>query len=240
MSILNITALVITLSGLEIMKKVDSQPLPQSSISTVKMIISKGGDTRERKIIIYTKREGDKRFSATKFLEPADVKDTEFLQISDEKGETNQWLYLPSLKRSRRIAGAQKKTSFMGSEITYEDMERKIPEEYNHNIISEDEKMYVIESTPIKDKDSQYSKAVFYIRKEDLAVIKTELYDKNGKKIKVIENEVKKIENKYNIPIKTTVKNLENGNYTEMIVEEIKVDVPVDKKIFSPDFLGQW
>jgi outer membrane lipoprotein-sorting protein len=226
------------LTGEEIMKKVDSQPIPSSSESSVKMIIKKGGDVRERKMVVYTKSDGDIRYSVSKFLEPADVRGTQFLQIS-KKDETLQFLFLPSLNKSRRIAGGQKKTSFMGSELTYEDMERKKIEDYDHKLIREDENLYVVESTPKKGVDSQYSKAIFYVRKDDFAVLKTELY-KDGKLFKVIENEITKVDGKYNIPTRTYVKNLESGNETELIIENIKVDIKVQDKYFSPDFLGKW
>ncbi len=226
------------ITGEEVMKNVDSQAIPTSSESSVKMIIRKGNDVRERKMIVYTKSDGDMRYSVSKFIEPADVRGTQFLQIS-KKSETLQFLFLPSLNKSRRIAGGQKKTSFMGSELTYEDMERKNIQDYEYKLIKEDENLYVVESTPKKGVDSQYSKAVFYVRKDDFAVLKTELY-KGEKLFKVIENEITKVEGKYNIPTRTYVKNIENGNETELIIENIKVDIKVQDKYFSPDFLGKW
>lgn len=226
------------ITGEEVMKNVDSQAIPNSSESSVKMIIRKGNDVRERKMIVYTKSDGDMRYSVSKFIEPADVRGTQFLQIS-KKSETLQFLFLPSLNKSRRIAGGQKKTSFMGSELTYEDMERKNIQDYEYKLIKEDENLYVVESTPKKGVDSQYSKAVFYVRKDDFAVLKTELY-KGEKLFKVIENEITKVEGKYNIPTRTYVKNIENGNETELIIENIKVDIKVQDKYFSPDFLGKW
>jgi hypothetical protein len=78
----------------EVIKKVDSQAIPTSSESSVKMIIKKGGDVRERKMIVYTKSDGDIRYSVSKFLDPADVRGTQFLQIS-KKDETLQFLFPP-------------------------------------------------------------------------------------------------------------------------------------------------
>lgn len=231
--------LFITLTGLDIMKKVDEQPIPKSSESMVKMVIKKEGEERERKIITYTKNEGDKRYVAMKFLSPSDVKDTAFLQISSG-GQTVQHLYLPSLKKTRRIAGAQEKTSFMGSELTYEDMKRKNPEDYEHQIISEDENFWGIQSTPKEGVDSQYSKAISWVRKSDYFIVKTELYDKSGKLLKVVQNEdIKKVKD-YLIPMRTVVKNVQNQNETIMVVEDIKVDEPIPDKYFSEGLLGKW
>lgn len=232
-----LSLIFIALTGYEIMKKVDSLPTPKSSESYVRMIIKKGDDVRERKLVIYTKEEGGKRYSATKFLEPADVKGTKFLQISN--GETQQFLYLSSLKRTRRIAGAQKRTSFMGSEFTYEDLERKKVDDYEHKLLREDENFYVVESVPKDKSKSQYSKAISYVRKSDYFVTKTELFDESGKLLKIIESESKNID-KYIIPVKTVVKNIQNGNETQMIVEDIKVDIKVDNRYFSESLLGMW
>lgn len=228
----------ITLTGYEIMKRVDSISVPKTSQSSVRMIIKKEGETRERKLVIYTKEEGNKRLSATKFLEPADVRGTAFLQISSD-GNTQQFLYLSSLKKTRRIAGGQKKTSFMGSEITYEDLERKNPDDYEHKLLKEDEELYVVESVPKKGIESQYSKAISYIRKSDFFVIKTELFSSDGKVVKIIENVPGNVE-KYLVPLKTKVRNIQNGNETEMIVDEMKVDIPVESKYFSESLLGTW
>ena len=231
--------LFISLTGFDIMKKVDEQPVPKSSKSTVKMVIKKGGAERERKILIYTKSEGEKRYTAMKFLAPSDVKGTAFLQIV-EGDKTVQYLYLPSLRRKRRISSAQEKTSFMGSEMTYEDMKRKNPENYKHKIIKEDENFWVIETTPKEGIESQYSKAISWVRKKDYVVVKSELYDREGKLFKVIQNEdIRKI-NGYIIPMKTVIKNVQNGNETLMVVEDINVDLKLPKKYFSPGLLGKW
>jgi len=152
------------ITGEEVMKNVDSQAIPTSSESSVKMIIRKGNDVRERKMIVYTKSDGDMRYSVSKFIEPADVRGTQFLQIS-KKSETLQFLFLPSLNKSRRIAGGQKKTSFMGSELTYEDMERKNIQDYEYKLIKEDENLYVVESTPKKGCGFTIFKSCF-LRKE--------------------------------------------------------------------------
>lgn len=228
----------LALTGYEVMKKVDSIPVPKTSYSSVRMIIKKDGESRERKMNIYTKEEGSKRYSASKFLEPADVRGTAFLQISSD-GNTQQFLYLSSLKKTRRISGGQKKTSFMGSELTYEDLERKNPDDYEHNLIKEEDDLYVVESSPKKGVESQYSKALFYVRKSDYFVVRTELFDKDGKMVKMIQNTSGNIEG-YIIPTVTKVKNLQNGNETELIVDEMKVNINLDNKYFSESMLGNW
>ncbi len=228
----------VSLSGEEIMKKVDSLPVPKSSESHVRMIIKKGDDIRERKLIVYTKNEGGKRYSATKFLEPADVRGTQFLQISN--GETYQFLYLPSLKKSRRISASQKSSSFMGSEITYEDMERRKVDDYEHKLLREDDNVYVVETYPKKNIETQYSKAISWVDKKDFSVLKIELYDKNGKLLKIIENQNSLIKDKYIIPTRTKVFNVQNQNQTEMIVDKLEVDIDVPNRYFSESALGTW
>lgn len=228
----------VALTGYEVMKNVDSIPVPKTSYSSVKMVLKKEGEIRERKVIIYTKEEVGRRYSAMKFLEPADVKGTAFLQISSG-GNTQQFLYLSSLKKTRRISGGQKKTSFMGSELTYEDFERKNPDDYEHKLIKEEGDLYLVESSPKRGVDSQYSKAIFHVRKSDYFVIRTELFDKDGKPVKLIENTSGNVEN-YVVPMVTKVKNLQNGNETELIVEETKVDINLDNKYFSESMLGNW
>ena len=229
---------VVSLSGYEIMSNTYNRPLPESSKSTVKMVIKKGGDERVRKIQSYTKREGDIRKTLIRFLEPADVRGAGFLQIENEKekGETEQFLYLTSLKRTRRIASSDKASSFMGSELTYEDMERKKPDDYENKLIEETENTYIVESTPKPGKETQYSKIKSWVRK-DFFIVKTEIYDKDKKLLKVVEfKDIEPIDG-FLTARNVIVKNVQNGNITIMQIQEIDNKADIKSNIFTKQYL---
>ena len=128
--------------------------------------------------------DGDK--SLSEFLTPADVKGTKLLTHSHKEDEDDQWLYLPSLKRKKRISGGSKSSSFMGSEFSYEDLGSQEIEKYNflwikdENIEGED--VWVLERK--SKKRSGYSKQVMYVSKRYLAPVKVEYFDRRQELLK--------------------------------------------------------
>ena len=118
------------------------------------VLIDKSGHERARKIRSFNKDKGEDKMRIMFFLEPADVKDTGFLtyDYDDAKKDDDQWLYLPALRKTKRIASSDKSGSFMGSDFNYSDMTRKDLDAYDFKILKEEEvrgaRSWVIEATP--------------------------------------------------------------------------------------------
>lgn len=234
--LLVVLAIMLQMTGYEIMKNVHNRPTPKSSYSEVKMLIKKKGEVRGRKIKSYMKKKGKVTKTLIVFLEPADVKGTKFLQIQREGKRAKQWLYLPALKKTRKIASADKTKPFMGSELAYEDMERRSPDDYNHKLIGKEDGLYVVESIPKEDVKTQYSKIKSWVRR-DWIIVKTELYDKEGKLLKAIE--MKQIEDIDGFPIakRIEVKNVQNGNETTLTTEKVNNKAKIPSRYFTKAYL---
>jgi len=125
--------------------------------------------------------DGDKSLSI--FLNPKDVKGTKMLTWSHKLKDNDQWLYLPSLRRVKRISSKNKSASFMGSEFTYEDLGSQEIEKYSHRLINENKKQWVLERVP-KDH-SGYSKQISWISKKINNPTKVEYYDRKNELLKV-------------------------------------------------------
>lgn len=121
---------------------------------------------------------------------PSDVKGTKLLTWGHKDKSDEQWLYLPAIKRVKRISAQLKSGSFMGSEFAYEDFSSKEVNKYNYKFIKDDEikgrKAWVVEQTP-KESESGYSKEVVWYDKQYRAPIKTEFYDRKGELFKIAE-----------------------------------------------------
>lgn len=134
----------------------------------------------------------------TFFESPPDVKGTGFLSWSyvDEDKDDDQWLYLPALRKVRRIAASNKGDSFMGSDFTYDDMGERKVEEDNHTLLKsenlKDTDCYVVESVP-KKKGYIYSKKITWVYKANLIPIKVDYYDRKGRFLKTLETEWQKV-----------------------------------------------
>lgn len=155
------------------------------------ILINAHGDKIARKMegkIMEQSGDGDR--SITIFKYPKDVAGTKMLTWTHKKKDDDQWLYLPSIKRVKRISSRNKSGSFMGSEFSYEDLGSQEPEKYQHKFLA-DEKLngrsvWKIQRIPM-DKNSGYSKQILWTDKEYNGALKMEYYDRRGSLLKVAE-----------------------------------------------------
>ena len=173
---------VFALSGREIMEKVNDRDVGNRSISEMEMIlIDKKGNKRVRKLKSYGLEQGKDSKSLMFFVSPADVKNTGFLTYDyDESGkDDDQWLYLPALRKTKRISAGDKSGSFMGSDLNYSDMSSPDLDLYDYTLMKETEvkgnKVWQIKSVPktkAEAEKSGYSKSVVFIRQDNYVMIR--------------------------------------------------------------------
>ncbi len=132
--------------------------------------------------------DGDKSLSI--FDSPKDVKGTAFLNYTHKVGDDDQWLYLPALKRVKRISSRNKSGSFMGSEFSYEDIASQEIEKYSYKWQKDEEyegmDCFVMERYPVDKKNSGYSRQMAWIDKEEYRTLKVEYYDRKNAHLKTL------------------------------------------------------
>jgi outer membrane lipoprotein-sorting protein len=178
--------------GLEIAKEADRRDQGfGDSKSTMEMVLrNKRGQESKRELEIRTlevKDDGDK--SLTVFHTPRDVRGTALLTFSHGVEPDDQWLYLPALRRVKRIASNNQSGSFMGSEFAYEDLSSQEVEKYTYKYIK-DEKIegvdcFLVEQYPVR-KDSGYSRLQTWLDKDEYRVRKIDFYDRKGALLKTL------------------------------------------------------
>lgn len=183
--------------------------------------------------------DGDK--SLMTFVSPKDVSGTSFLTYSHVSKEDDQWMYLPSFKRIKRISSKNKSGSFMGSEFSYEDLSSFEVSKYDFLYIGEEtyqkEKCYIVESYP-KNKFSGYSKLVSWINIEKMRTEKVEYYDKDGALLKILSvKKFSKLNEKFWRPVVSIMENKQSGNVTEMYWTNIKLKTGLVQSDFSKNAL---
>ena len=178
----------------EISLKARDKQFPENSVMDITMVlINKRGNERKREISSKRKSgENGENKSVAYFLSPADVKGTAFL-VWEHKNQPNDiFIYLPALKKIRRIASDQKHQSFMGSDFSYADMENEDIDDADHKIISEESldghECWVVESIPKPESDSEYSKLITWVKKDDYIPHKVDFYDKKGRHFKIMKS----------------------------------------------------
>ncbi len=195
-------ALFANLSVDEIVNRVDARNDGDNGVGTMKMVlIDKHGSERIRDMKKYSKDFGEDTYSAIFFLSPSDIKNTAFLtyDYDDAAKDDDQWLYLPALKKSKRIASNDKSASFMGSDFTYSDMTSRNIEDYNYKLAKEgmvgEHKVWIIESIPKTQKtvdETGYTKSYIFVRQDNFVVIRALHFMSDGDKKKYMD--VKKLE----------------------------------------------
>ena len=159
--------------------------------SDVKMILkNKHGQESTREIRSRTLEvDGDGDKSMTIFDKPRDVKGTALLSFTHKEGPDDQWLYLPALKRVKRIASDNKSGPFMGSEFAYEDISSQEVEKYTYKFLRDDTldgmDVFVFERYPV-DKKSGYTRQVIWMDKEHYKERKIEFYDRKDSLLKTL------------------------------------------------------
>lgn len=228
------------LSGKEIMQKVKDRPDGDNRKSTMQMeLINKRGKKRNRSVVSYSMDiEKDKK-SIMFFQSPADVKGTGFLtwDYDNPDKDDDRWLYLPAMKKTRRISGASaKKDYFMGTDFTYDDMGGRNVDEDIHKLLKEEKTdgydCWVIESKP-KDPKDMYSKKVSRIRKDCLFARKVEFYDKMGNLLKTLTiSDIEKI-NGFWTAQKMHIINHQTNHQTILLMNETKYNIKIDVNLFT-------
>lgn len=192
---LNTYALTPAEKGLQIAQEADARDLGwgDSTADMKMLLINKQGDTSEREIRVRSlevKDDGDK--SLTIFDKPRDVRGTAFLTFSHVTGADDQWLYLPALKRVKRISSRNKSGPFMGSEFAYEDMSSQEVAKYTYQYLKEEAcgpqqqlTCFVMERYPV-DEFSGYTKQIVWLDQNEYRAWKIDFYDRKNALLKTL------------------------------------------------------
>ncbi len=224
-------------TGKEIAWKVYDRPSPKDGESDMTMtLINSKGKERVRYLHQFLKEYDEVEKKVMFFKAPADVKNTSFLNYSyDDDRDDDQWLYLPALKKVKRISGGSKDDYFMGSDFTYEDLEKRSPNKDVHKLLKSEtlngEQCYVIESTP--KEEGQYSKRVAWVIKDKWIPLKIEFYDEDEELLKVLTiPEFKQLKGYWTV-ITQNMENVQRSHKTVIKLSNIELEKGLGDEKFT-------
>jgi len=225
----------------QIMAKSRDMSITGSLSANINLTITeKSGSTRNRTISMTTKSypEGlEKRF--IKFIEPADVRGTAMLVVDNANTADDMWIYLPALKKTRRIVTSEKGKSFMSSEFSNADMTSPSLSDFTHRHAENSGKdtQWIIESVPVnEDKADEYgySKKISYISIDKTQVQKMEFYNFDNELFKVIEiKSILPLGNGKYLVKNMVANNLATNRKSEILFSSISEGVKVDDSFFT-------
>lgn len=231
------------MDGRTLAKKVYERDDGRDSYAYVKMLlIDKRGNKRFRETISATKDYGRLSKSLMKFTSPASIKDTAFLTWENEDRDDDQFLYLPALRRVRRIVANQKDSQFVNTDYTYEDMQKRKVDKDTHTILGSEEvegyDCWVLESVPKDPESSQYGKVISWIIKDIYIPVKTEYYEKKRGRLEKthLAKEIQKIDGIYSV-MESEMKSFKRQHRTLMKTDSIKYNTNIPDRIFTRRYL---
>lgn len=175
------------------MQKVDERDTGDNMIGETEMIlIDKKGNQRVRKTTMFQKKHGDDTYSIRFFLHPADVKGIGFLtyDYDDAEKDDDQWMFMPSLGKVKRLASSDLSGSFMGTDLNLSDLIADDVEDYEFKLLKEadirGEKVWVIEAIPRNQDtidETGYSKTVRFVRQDNYVAVRSVRWVEDSQKI---------------------------------------------------------
>lgn len=234
-----------TPTGRQIMQWVNDREDGDNQTSLMEMVlVDKSGNQRVRRMQNARKDMGPDQMSILFFLSPADVKNTGFLSYDyvDVERDDDQWLYLPALKKTKRIAGGDRGGSFMGSDFTYSDMSKPALDRYTYTLMKEvvvdGVEMWQVEAIPNQReaKETGYTRAINFIRKDNHMLARSVSFLKKGKRLKYfsVEN-MKEVDGVWVATdlSMTTKKGKKVIHKTLLRISDIKFNQPMEEDEFS-------
>jgi hypothetical protein len=206
------------------------------------IIAAKDGSTTERLVDQYSSKSGGANKTVVVFQKPASVANTRFLTIENPGKVDDRWIFLPALGKVRRIAATEGSGSFMGTDLSYDDLSStdRDADADAHALLREEaldgKDSWVIESKP-KDPDYQYSRMVSWIEKSTRIALKIELYDRKGELVKVLE--ILKSEDMQGrlTPMATRMTTVKAKTSTTINVQIVKYEDPIPASVFTTKYL---
>lgn len=229
--------------GRKIIEMVDKTNHPESELVEMTMkLIDQAGKERIRYLILYSKKDKrDNLKTLIRFTKPRDIEGTGLLTIEHEDRNDDQWLYLPILRKSKRIAPMAKTHNFVGTDFTFEDLRPEKSSVYNYKLLGtpilNGEECYLLEATPKSKKDEEvtgYSKRRLWIRKDILLIIRVEYYNKEGKFFKIrSDSNIEEIKNNLWQANMVIMENYHQKHKTILTIEKRKINEDIDENRFT-------
>jgi hypothetical protein len=232
-----------SLTGRDIMVKVDNRDDGETRKSKMIMtLINKVGDKRIRKVISYQKDYGKDSKAIMIFESPGDVKGTGYLswEYDNQNKDDDRWLYLPALRKIRRISGSSNSDYFMGTDFTYDDMGDRNVDEDEHTLQRKEKlngyQCWVVQSIPKEIDDGDYTKKISWVRQDIDLVVKVKYYNEYGLLKTYYAKEVAKIDGIW-VSQQMVMVNKQEEHQTILKMTDLKFNLPLRDNLFKTSTL---
>jgi hypothetical protein len=204
----------------------------------------RGGHEQRRRLHTVSKRVDGRSQSMGRVTDPASLRGTSVLILEADGGRLDMFVYLPALRRARRVSSSQRMDAFLGSDLTYEDFERQRAADFAVEALPDEqvagETCRMLRATP-KDERA-YSAVVFAVAESDRAILEYRYFESGATspyRIISTPRSAMRERSGHLLPTRFEVRNLERGTSTDLAILELAVDRPIDDRLFSVRALEQ-
>lgn len=225
--------------------EIASRALENNTFSTsnaqaeVDLEVSKEGKViRRRRIITKVRRDPDAVRSFVEFKSPADVAGTKFLSIEPRGKQADQFIYLPAFKKVKRVVGAQRSTSFMGTDFSYSDLDGREVDDAEWKRLEDanlgGQDCYVIEGKPKRLDSDSYGRSVLWVHKKHLIPMRIDFYEKDQTTLKkrLIVHKLEKRSDRW-VASDSVMETVNRGTETRLRLESIDFTTPIPEEDLS-------
>jgi hypothetical protein len=214
-----------------------------TSSASMRLVNDKGQE-RERKTtgVSSLQKNGVDSNLVVRFLEPADVRGTAFLQIQHADRDDDMWIYLPALKKTRRLVASNKRDSFVGTDFSYADILPLRPGQFRHRLVRSEtvdgQDCYVVDSEPKEETvkhDLGYARRTTWLRKDNYLETKVVYLDASGRALKTqtaTQHEAVGKDGKHWLARRRDMLNHDTGHRTVLVLDRIDTTTPVPDSAF--------
>ncbi len=237
-----------TLSGREIIDRAHENSSGFQDMShRVRMVLidEKGGKSEREMLLKARVGENGDSSSLSIFTSPQREKGIALLtHVKKGKGD-EQWLYLPSTKRMKRVTGSNRSSSFRGSEFTFEDLSDQNPDAYRFERVADEAcgelQCYVVDRFPGEGLESSYSKTRLWIDTTHYRPFKADFFDASGKQLKTMQAfDYSQFDERFWNPARVVMTNVQTGKATELVSLELKINTGVKESEFTELAIRSW
>lgn len=222
-----------------VQRVLESDPwgMTRGQIKASAVLTDKRGTKRELAFVAASKRHDPPlSMSIVRFSAPPDLAGAGFLQIQNRSRDDDRYLFLPALKRSRRISGNLRSSAFMGTDFSFADLDRRDLRDSQARLIGTEKigsaNCYIIDVVPLR-RDSQYSHLELWVRPDNFLTLRSKMYDKANVQVKQFEaRELRKVSNTWFIA-KSLMRDLKHQHTTLLTLESIIVDIEIPDEDFT-------
>jgi outer membrane lipoprotein-sorting protein len=205
----------------------------------VMTITDSQGRIRTREFVVLRKdiKDGGEQKFYVYFKKPSDVRKMVFMVHKHIDKDDDRWMYLAKLDLVKRIAGSDKRTSFVGSNFFYEDVSGRGVAEDRHELVEETDKAYIVKNVPKNQAEVEFSSYTVWIDKQSFLPVKAEYFDREGRKYRVVEALETEIVQGFPTVVKSRVQDLLSGGETVSEFKDVRYNLGLKEKIFTERYL---